>query len=217
MRRLLVIALLTASCSSAVSAADPPADATGITNAAVEPEFEPIALSLSLYVVSEVETEDSPAQPSKRTEDEVAEIAEKIQQIWSEAGIIFEPVNIRTIEVSPDLLAALGSGDSRPFLTSAGDSFEVPDPGMINGFYIASAGGANGFTPIGSRVLFVIDDPSVHDERVSSHEIGHILGLHHELNDADRLMFSGTNGMTLTGTEIAVARYNATGILNGTR
>ena len=35
--------------------------------------------------------------------------------------------------------------------------------------------------------------------------------------DQDRLMFSGTNGMTLTADEIAVARYVAQGLLDGVR
>lgn len=70
---------------------------------------------------------------------------------------------------------------------------EVSDPSLINAFYARDIGGPNGITPFGSRVLFVMDSPSVLNERVTSHEIGHILALHHVLNDADHLMFSGTN------------------------
>jgi hypothetical protein len=90
-------------------------------------------------------------------------------------------------------------------------------PGLINGFYVARAAGVNGFTPTGSTVFFVVDEPSVHDERVSSHEIGHILGLRHAADDAGRLMFSGTNGMTLTGQEEDVARYGAEGLVDATQ
>ena len=57
----------------------------------------------------------------------------------------------------------------------------------------------------------------VFDRRVSSHEVGHILGLHHVLRDPDRLLFSGTNGMTLTEDEATVARYFAKGIIQGVR
>ena len=57
----------------------------------------------------------------------------------------------------------------------------------------------------------------MHDRRVSSHEVGHILGLHHVLTDSNRLLFSGTNGMALTDEEAAVARYVAQGILDGVR
>jgi hypothetical protein len=54
-----------------------------------------------------------------------------------------------------------------------------------------------------------MDTPSVHDERVTAHEIGHILGLQHDVNDSNQLMYSGTNGMGLSEEEVVVARYNA--------
>ena len=108
--------------------------------------------------------------------------------------------------------------DGRAFLVAANQGrFEIPDPGALIGFYVPDAGGANGFAPLALRTFFVSDVSTVHDERVSSHEIGHILGLHHALEDQDRLMFSGTNGMTLTADEIAVARYVAQGLLDGVR
>jgi hypothetical protein len=44
-----------------------------------------------------------------------------------------------------------------------------------------------------------------------------MLGLHHALDDEDRLLYSGTNGMTLTEEEIIVARYVAQGVLDGVR
>ncbi len=71
--------------------------------------------------------------------------------------------------------------------------------------------------PLGTRTFFVTDEPSVHDERVSNHEIGHILGLHHTTDDSGRLMFSGTNGMEFSEAEIATARYTAEGIIDGNR
>ena len=78
-------------------------------------------------------------------------------------------------------------------------------------------GGTNGIAPFGARAFFVTDQPSVHSDRVSSHEIGHILGLYHTLADENRLMFPGTNGMLLTEEEIIVARYAAKGLLAGLR
>ena len=92
-----------------------------------------------------------------------------------------------------------------------------PPPGIVNGFYVREAAGVNGFAPTGRRIFFVVDEPSVHDERVSSHEVGHIFGLHHDLNNPGRLMFSGTNGTTLRPEEQAVARYIAQGLLDGAR
>jgi hypothetical protein len=46
---------------------------------------------------------------------------------------------------------------------------------------------------------------------------GSSVGLRHATDDAGRLMFSGTNGMALTGQEIEVARYGAEGLADGTR
>ena len=111
---------------------------------------------------------------------------------------------------------ALGLDTSR-FFDQVGATFDIPNPSAVNGFYVRTAGRVNGFAPSGSRVFFVIDEPSVHDERVSSHEVGHIFGLHHQLQDPGTLMFSGTNGTVLNEDEIVVARYTAQGVLDGAR
>ncbi len=120
--------------------------------------------------------------------------------------------------VPSDVIAAVAARDGRAFLIAANQGrFEIPDPGALIGFYVPDAGGANGFAPLGLQTFFVSDVSSVHDERVSSHEIGHILGLHHTLDDQDRLMFPGSNGMILTPDEITVARYVAQGLLDDVR
>jgi hypothetical protein len=148
----------------------------------------------------------------------VEAIAADVQAIWQSAGVAFDPIHVETIAVPAEVLEAIvRSGDTSQFFDQVGRTFDVPDPGVINGFYVAGAAGVNGFTPSGSTVFFVVDEPSVHDERVSSHEIGHILGLRHATDDAGRLMFSGTNGMALTLQEIEVARYGAEGLVGGTR
>ncbi|MDX1521972.1 MAG: hypothetical protein R3264_10125, partial [Anaerolineae bacterium] len=121
------------------------------------------------------------------------------------------------VTVTPRQLQAIAARDFRFFFQAAASEIELPEPSLLNGFYAQSIGGPNGITPFGSRTFFVTDQPTVHDERVSSHEIGHILGLHHALDDPNRLMFSGTNGMTLSPEEIAAARYVAQGLLDGVR
>jgi hypothetical protein len=155
---------------------------------------------------------------SVRTPDEVAMIGARMTDIWNQAGIALDITVVGDIEVPSDVIAAVAARDGRAFLVAANQGrFEIPDPGALIGFYVPDAGGANGFTPLALRTFFVSDVSSVHDERVSSHEIGHILGLRHTLDDQDRLMFPGTNGMTLTADEIIVARHIAQGLLDGLR
>lgn len=236
MYRLLLLAVLASSCgasSLAAPASDPlparrevdtandevamPEADDSSTAATLADDSSPLVLSLSLYVVQDADGGERSQRSSARTVEGVEEIAARIREIWSAAGVSFDPVRVSTITVPGGVIDDLIAGDARPFIAGAGQSFAVPDAGVINGFYVPFVGGANGFTPLGSRIFFVTDRPSVHDERVSSHEIGHILGLHHVVDDATRLMFSGTNGTAITPTETTVARYGAAGILDRVR
>ncbi|MFQ5554045.1 MAG: hypothetical protein ACE5GC_01580 [Acidimicrobiia bacterium] len=174
-----------------------------------------ITIPVSLYVVAN-QTEGGVS--SARSVGEVETVAARMAEIWAPAGITLDIEVVGTIEVPDDVIRAVARRDGSAFLSAFREGrFDVPNPGVISGFYVPSAGGANGFAPSLTRVFFVTDEPTVHDERVSSHEIGHILGLHHDTADPDRLMFSGTNGMTLSDDEIDVARYVAQGILDGLR
>ena len=177
----------------------------------------PLTVPLSLYLMQDSAGTESPLS-SRRTEDGLAIIAENMGVVWSQANVIFDPINIATITAPTDVLQAIATGlDTGAFFDQVGRTFDIPDPSAVNGFYLRTAGRVNGFAPTGSRVFFVIDEPSVHDERVSSHEVGHIFGLHHQLEDPGTLMFSGTNGTVLTQDEIVVARYTAQGVLDGVR
>jgi len=178
----------------------------------------PLQISMSLYVVDDADGRPESSLSSNRSLAEVSEIAERMKTIWDQAGIDLVIETVARIEASADVVAALGAGDTSSFINrAASGAISIPAPGTINGFYVARIGTANGMTPFGTRLFFVADNPSVDDERVSSHEIGHILGLHHALDDANRLMFSGTNGTDLTDQEITVARYSVSGVLDGRR
>lgn len=193
------------------------ATACGATSGgAPEPDaVDPVPLPVSLYVVV---SESEPELSSQRTVAEVEAIGVRITEIWAEAGVEIEIGFVGEIDVPPDVIRALIARDGRAFLIAAAEGrFEVPNPGAIVGFYTRDAGGVNGFAPFGQRAFFVTDEPTVFDERVSSHEIGHILGLHHELFDDGRLMFLGTNGMQLTDEEATVARYATQGMIDGAR
>ena len=217
---LLVLAACSASSGSVAPTA--PTTPTSVTTPVVvvpgtTTTRADIRLSLSLYVVADAGSPDT-GLGTQRTVAEVEAIAVEMGQIWAQAGVTFNPVRVLQIEMPSEVLTEIAAtGRTDAFFAQAGRTFDLPDAGAINGFYVQEAAGVNGFTPIGSRVFFVVDEPSVNDRRVSSHEIGHILGLHHDAFDPSHLMFSGTNGELLTDVEQGVARYSAQGILDGVR
>ena len=206
-RLLIPFLLLLAACSPAVSGVQPDQG----------PERDAVTMSVSLHVVLSEEGAASPSS-SQRSTQELEDIFSRMQIIWNQAGIDLTLESTSAITASESVLQDLAGGDTRSFFDAAGAGvIAIPDHGTILGFYVKEIGSANGLTPLGTRAYFVADDPSVNDERVSSHEIGHILGLSHTLNDASRLMYSGTNGTDITREESVVARYGAAAILEGVR
>ena len=178
---------------------------------------EVISLSISLFLLVDNEKEPNPTISTHRAEEDLREILEGMNDIWSQADIRLELQTIEFVEVPDVILQGMLDGNLAPFFNEIGDGITLTPVSTINGFYLRSVGGPNGTNPFRSRSFFVIDEPSVFDRRVSSHEVGHILGLHHVLADPNRLLFSGTNGVTLTEEEAAVARYFAQGINQGVR
>ena len=186
-----------------------------------EASTEEIVVGISMYVlVDDLESPD-PAFSSRRTEDELEVILAGMNEIWSQANIRLELDVLDTIQVDAEVLARVARGNIRAFFDKLGSSipFDLtgPDSSLISGFYTKQVGGANGITPLGTGWYMVIDEPSVFDRRVSSHEVGHILGLQHTAADRGRLLYSGTNGMTLTPEEITLVRYVTMELLKAKR
>ena len=187
------------------------------TPEATEVPREVIRLSISLYLLLDDEEEPDPAISTHRTESDLREILEGMNDVWSQADILLDLQSIESVAVPKSILQGMQTGYLEPFFGEIGNGITLPQTSVINGFYLRNVGGPNGINPFRSRTFFVIDEPSVFDRRVSSHEVGHILGLQHVLGDPGRLLFSGTNGMILTEEEATVARYFAQGIIQGVR
>ena len=188
---------------------------------AAEPSLEQITIGISMYLLVDDLEDPNPAVSSVRTEEELVAILEKMNEIWGQANVRLELATLDTLVVDRDVLKEVGAGNIRAFFDRLGKSIPFDETsretGLISGFYTRRIGGPNGSTPLGSRWYMVIDEPSVFDHRVSSHEVGHILGLQHTLGDRGRLLYPGTNGMTLTPEEVTLTRYVATEMLKAQR
>ncbi len=170
-----------------------------------------ISLPISVYILDDRNGELS----STRTNEKLIEVFDKANLIWSQAGIKFEIKYIGRIVLPSNILKELTNGNYNPFFTGMDHEFQISNPSLLNAFYTSSIGQVNGIAAR-SNMFFVTDFPSVRHERVTAHEIGHLLGLGHAHRDTARLMYSGTNGTILTKEEIKTARNNAKHKLNTT-
>ena len=211
-RVILGLALFASACSgSSATAATPTIEPLATAPRPATEAREAIVVPLSLHVVVEAGVSES-ERSTNRTVEGLAKIADDMAEIWSQADVTFDPLNITTVEMPTDVLNGILLGNTEQFFAQVNTTFFVEHGQAINGFYVQSAFGLNGFTPQGSNLFFVVDEPSVPDARVSSHEVGHIFGLRHDLDDANQLMFSGTDGTGLSELEQTVARYSVQGL-----
>ena len=216
--RLLFFVPLLIACTATRPAADAGLDPAGLTIAAAEPTQlagdAPLAVPISIYILDD----ENDALSSQRTAAELEAIYGRVNDIWAPAAIRLDVRTIARVTVPNVLLQGIARGDFFSFFNAVNSGqIILPELSAVAGFYVRDLGGPNGINPASSSTFFVMDTPSVHDERVSAHELGHIFGLHHVLDDAGRLLFSGTNGTALSEEEVVVARYGAQGLLQGLR
>ena len=143
-----------------------------------------------------------------------------VNKVWNQAGIRIDPVTMQRVTVREELLHGLihkrGRGGISNFFRSIrhGDTnLKVNDKAVMWAFFVPNLGGPNGLRPLGINSIFVADNTTNKAYRVTSHEIGHVLGLHHTQHSPGQLLYPGSNGLTLDNTEQIVARYNAQRLL----
>ena len=178
----------------------------------VEPSSAKLPI-ISLPVrVHLVQSETMPDMQTTLVEADIRRIFVKVNSVWAQAGIQFEIESIGPTQA----IAPSSEVQSKPEFAQIKAMIPKERLGhaALDVCYVKKVG-PNGFF---YEDLIVVKDtaslkevPGGLDEplpRVTSHEIGHALGLQHR-QDTTNLMASGTTGFSLNETEIAMARAKA--------
>lgn len=134
---------------------------------------------------------------SQREKEDIVQLVENSDRIWSQASIDLEITSIQEINISTE--------DLPGFM----QNFQEYDPSVVNVFLVDNLAGINGISYGGLSAVAVADYTTVYDFRVLAHEIGHTLGLSHVPVDKNSLMYRGANGFNLSLQEITRARHAA--------
>ena len=206
-RLALVLALVTLCRAASAEPASP-----DVTTPPPADQF--MVIPLRVHVL----TGDAPEVDCKLTDADVGRIVGKVNRVWSVAGVYFglesivrEPASrldqfkrVRDeIGAAPlGLFRILRPDDSRVF-----DGLHVyyVHKLPVNGVYMGEDYAIVQETAKLREVEGGIDEPV---PRVTSHELGHALGLPHRQNRTN-LMASGTTGTLLNEAEVKVAREKA--------
>jgi len=179
------------------------------------PRDQVLIIPLHVHVISDSERKDLDC---KLTDDDLKRILGKVNRVWRQAGIQFhvqpilrEPAHEpEAFDKARDRLAGGRLGLYRMIANPA--TRDLPG---VHVYYLHELP-PNGVY-IGGNLCFVKETASLRkvkggiDEpipRVTSHEIGHALGLPHR-QDVTNLMASGTTGTTFSDAEVKIARQVA--------
>ena len=209
MRRQLAAPFVLLAILSTVSAEDHSPDV-----AAVPPPEEFVIVPLRVHVL----TGDAAEVDCKLTDADVERIVGKVNRVWGVAGVYFglesivrEPASrLEQFKRVRDEIGAAPLGlfrILRPDDTRAFDGLHVyyVHKLPVNGVYMGEDYAIVQETAKLREVEGGIDEPV---PRVTSHELGHAMGLPHR-QDRTNLMASGTTGTLLNEAEVKVARDKA--------
>jgi hypothetical protein len=175
----------------------------------VSPEMAVITLPVRIHLM---QSDLMPDMHTTLVEADVRRVMGKVNKVWAQAGIQFEIESIKPAEAVP--MAEENRLKSEFVRVKSMVPKEVLSPTGIDICYVKKVK-PNGF--FYGEPIVVKDTASLREvpggldeplPRVTSHEIGHALGLSHR-QDTTNLMQSGTTGFSLNAEEIATARAKA--------
>lgn len=145
-------------------------------------------------------------------EADIRRVMGKVNRVWAQAGIQFEIESILPVEAIPipdemrmkSEFVRVKSMVPKGVLSPTGIDICYVKKVKPNGFFYGEPIVVKDTAAL-TEVEGGLDEPL---PRVTSHEIGHALGLEHR-QDRTNLMQSGTTGFTLNAEEIATARAKA--------
>lgn len=174
-----------------------------------EPKTHIITLPVRIHLM---QSGSIPDMHSTLVEADIRRIMGKVNRVWAQAGIQFEIESILPVDAIPmpeenrlkSEFVRVKSMIPKSELSATGIDICFVKKVQPNGFFYGEPIVVKDTASL-REVEGGLDEPL---PRVTSHEIGHALGLEHR-QDRTNLMQSGTTGFSLNEEEIATARAKA--------